>query len=124
VRPAARAYRIVQFVAILFLLASLSGCTVAKEFFTDPTGRITIDRQEFIDTYAVVRVLYRRLHEHVDALCGKGEAPERTCQRLPMLHEEVQQLNVRIEAKIEVPESRIDWATIAKLLATLISLVP
>jgi len=109
---------------VCMLALALSGCTVAKEFFTDPTGRITIERQEFIDFYATTRVLYRRLYEHLDDLCAKGEAPERTCQRLPLLHEQVRELDIRIQAKIEVPESRIDWANVAKLLGALISLVP
>lgn len=111
-------------VAGLALVGSLSGCTIAKEFMTEPTGRVTIDRQEFIDFYATTKVLYRRMYEHVDALCAKGEAPERTCQRLPILHEEIRALDVRIQAKIEVPESRIDWNNVAKLLGVLIGMVP
>jgi hypothetical protein len=124
------------------MLLALSGCTIAKEFATDPTGKITIDRQEFINTYAVITVLYEGWYQFLDAACTAGEFPERLmpspdalsrreklryerlCQRLPSVHEEVRALDVKIKAKIKIPESEIDWATIEKVLGALIGLVP
>jgi hypothetical protein len=42
-------------------LLMFTGCaavhTAGHDLFTNPTGQITIDRQEFIDTFAVVKVL-------------------------------------------------------------------
>ncbi len=104
-------------VAIGLLALALSGCTA----FMQPTGTITIERQEFINTYAVVRVLYTRMREQAQAACERGEID---CQQLVEIDKTVKHLNTSIEAKIAVPESEIDWAVVRSFLGVLIGLAP
>jgi len=88
----------------------LGGCA----FFTKPTGLITIERQQFINTWAVVKVLYARLRERFD-----GPAEE-----LALVDRQARALAVQIDAKIAVPESEIDWAVVKEFLSVLVGLVP
>ena len=104
----------VRLIALALLLA---GCAL----FTQPTGVITIERQQFINTYAVTKVLYTRLRTQAQAACERGEFD---CTELAQVDREVRQLNATIEAKIAVPESEIDWAVVMALLKTLVGLVP
>ena len=121
-----------RLVALLVaVLVGLSGCAATKSLFTNPTGQITIDRQKFINTFAVVKVLYKRMHAQAVASCeqhAKAKTEDMmlawNCQQLPAFHAEVQALAVQIEAKIEVPESEIDWAVVTGMLKALVSLVP
>ena len=99
----------------LFLL--VSGCTI----LTTPTGRITIERQEFINTYAVVKVLYTRLRVQAQLACERGEVD---CDELRRIDIEVRKLNTTIEAKIAVPESEINWAVVKELLGMIVGLIP
>lgn len=101
----------------LAVLLSTSGCVL----LTEPTGRITIDRQEFINTYATVKVLYLRLRSQAQLACERGEVD---CDELRGIDKAAKALNVQIEAKIAVPESEIDWAVVMELLKALVSLVP
>lgn len=106
--------RLLSTLILATVLATTPGCALVHSVFTNPTGRITIDRQEFINTYAVVKVLYQRMRANF-----KGSP-----QELLEIDREARALSVQIEAKIAVPESEIDWAVVAKLLGALISLVP
>lgn len=116
----------------LLLALSLSGCTFVKDIFTNPTGKITIERQEFINSYAVIKVLYKRLYAQALVSCeqhAKGAKAEDmmvawNCEALPGFHAQARALSVQIEAKIEVPESEIDWAVVNGMLKALVSLVP
>ncbi len=101
----------------LTLSFTLAGCST----FMRPTGTITIERQEFINTYAVVRVLYTRMREQAQAACERGEVD---CQQLAEIDKTVKHLNASIEAKIAVPESEIDWGVVRSVLSALIGLAP
>lgn len=119
-------------VALLVVaLVGLSGCAATKSLFTKPTGKITIDRQEFVNTYAVVKVLYRRLYEQARASCeqhAKAKTEDMmlawNCEALPGFHAQARALDVQIQAKLEVAESELDWAVVVGLLKALVSLVP
>jgi len=50
------------------LILTVSGCAAVKGYFTEPTGVITIERQDFLDTWALVTVLAeerRRAYDRV-----------------------------------------------------------
>ena len=107
---------------LLLAVALLTpGCALVHSAFTNPTGTITIERQQFVNTYAVVKVLYTRLRAQAQLACERGEVD---CQELVSVDKQVKALNVQIEAKIAVPESEIDWETVKELLKALVSLVP
>ena len=106
-----------KFLAILLAFTLLSGCALV----TKPTGLITIERQEFINTYAVVKVLYKRMVEDATSRC-EGDA---VClARVADTDSKARALDIQIQAKIEVPESEIDWVVVKDILKTLVSLVP
>lgn len=108
-------------------LPLLAGCGTVHQAFTEPTGKVTLDRQELIDAYATVRVLYGRLRAAGEAHClGRPTTEERgACfTQLHDLDARAKVLNVQIEAKIAVPESRMDWGAVMGLLKVVVSLVP
>lgn len=107
--------------ALVLAAVLLSGCTIASEYFTEPTGRVCVDRQQFIDDYAVLKVLYKMLREDAQARCERGE---RTCDDLPLVDAQAKAISIRVQAKIEVPESELDKAAIKDLIKALISLAP
>jgi hypothetical protein len=105
----------VKILATLLLVVSLTGgCAAVHSVFTNPTGLITIDRQEFVNTYARVKVLYTRLRANFQG----------TPDELREIDRAANALSIQIEAKIAVPESEIDWAVVVKMLEALVSLVP
>lgn len=53
--------RLPSTILVVAALATAPGCAAVHSVFTNPTGQITISRQEFINTYAVVKVLYARM---------------------------------------------------------------
>lgn len=112
------------FIKIAVLAVMLSSCSLAHSVFTNPSGRITIDRQDFINTYAIVKVLYKHMLVNLEELCASSIKPPEQCVQLPLIKQKAHELNLKIEAKIEVPESEIDWGTVKELLSALISLVP
>ena len=130
-RRAARLF----FLAGLVAATALPGCALLKGAFTEPTGVITIERQDFIDTFAVVSVLTEDFFKEADRACevrlyvpgGAREArawPDATCANVPAAKAKAKALGVAIRAKIAVPESRIDWGAVKELLGVLVSLRP
>lgn len=99
---------------VLAACMSLTGCAATKAVFTNPTGNITIERQEFINTYAVVKVLYKQLRANFQG----------TPEELAAIDQRAKALDIQIQAKIEVPESEIDWAVVKEMLSVLVGLVP
>jgi hypothetical protein len=98
----------------------LSGCSLV----TKPTGNITIPRQQFINTHAFLRVLTIDLLAEAKEACRENRWPESNCTRLPKIEEELRALDISIRAKIEVPESEIDWEVVISILKALASLRP
>lgn len=113
--------RAAQAAVLASMILAFPGCALVSDAFTNPTGNITIPRQEFINTYATVKVLYLRMRAHAETLCRKGELD---CDELLKLDQDIKAVAIQIEKKIAVPEAEIDWAMVEKLLGALISLVP
>ena len=109
---------------ILVVTLAVSGCASLKAMFTEPTGVITIPRQDFVDTWALVTVLAQDFFAEADRACAAGAWPPVTCAKLPGAKAQAKALAVAVRAKIAVPESRVDWAAIKELLGVLVSLHP
>ena len=118
-----------KFAVVFGACISLSGCALFKSAFTEPTGVITIERQEFIDTFALVSVLTEDFFKEADRACAHSGTTQRawpaaTCANVPTAKAKAKALGVAIRAKIAVPESRIDWGAVKELLGVLVSLRP
>ena len=106
------------------LMLTVSGCAAVKGYFTEPTGVITIERQDFLDTWALVTVLAEDFFMEADRACAAGAWPAVTCAKLPEAKAQAKALAVAVRAKIAVPESRFDWGAVKELLGILVSLRP
>ena len=106
---------------ILALL--LSGCTIAHDAFTNPTGNITIPRAQFIGTYARARQLYIEIRDRAFAACRAGQLPPQQCGELGALDQEAKRLDFEVKAKLAVPETELDWQMIEKVLGFAVKLV-
>jgi hypothetical protein len=115
--------------AFLLLVATIvillfTGCAGVQTPFTKPTGVITIPRQDFINTYASLKVLTESLVADAERGCSTKVLDAQFCTALPGMIGELKQIDNTIQAKIAVPESEINWDTIAKLIGVLVSLKP
>ncbi len=115
--------------ALVVAVLLLSGCAtgqLAHDTFTNPTGNITVPRQEFINSYAVVKVLWKSLRENAELACTTAPAGKvGPCfDKLHEIDARAKVLAIQIEAKIAVPESEIDWAVVTGILSAIIGLVP
>lgn len=109
----------IQFLAV----AALSGCTTVKETFTNPTGTITIPRQDFIDAYARARELYVVIHAQAVEGCRQRIISEVRCQGIAEVHEQAKQFDFEVRAKIAIPETTLDWQMITKVISFAVKLV-
>lgn len=110
-------------VGLVAVIATV-GCALLKGAFTEPTGVITIERQDFIDTFAIVSVLTEDFFKEADRACAAKAWPAATCANIPTAKAKAKALGVAIRAKIAVPEARIDWGAVKELLGVLVSLRP
>ena len=108
------------------LLVGCGGKNLAKDVFTNPTGHITIPRQDFINSYALIKVLWKDIRHNSELACVRGpEEQVAAClTRLREIDAQAKQLAYQIEAKVAVPESEIDWAVVMGLLKAIVGLVP
>lgn len=112
--------------ALLLAAVLLAGCAL----FTKPTGNITIERQEFINAWAVTKVLYQRLRTQAERYC-RTRPPEEAlrldglnCGELADIDRKAKVIAIQVDAKIAVPESELDYETIKELLGILVGLIP
>ncbi len=121
-------WRTVAVFWLIGLALVLPGCAATKSLFTNPTGLITIERAQFLSTYATIKVLYKRLRAQAAAACVENALPRKLdqidCAELAAIDRKVKALDIQIQAKIEVPESEIDWAVVKDLLGAIVGLVP
>ncbi len=97
----------------LVLALALSGCAVV----TKPTGVITIPRQDFLNAYALAKVIFIRQARQFQAFCEAGLVKEQArCDELAKTREAAKRLDLEVEKKLETPESEIDWAVVLKML--------
>ena len=96
------------------LLASLLlvGCAP----FVRPATNIQFERQKFVNAYARARVLYATVAERMTRMCAQGKIEREECARMASVHEQAKRLDTEIQAKLDTPESEIDWPRVMKLL--------
>ena len=119
---------------LLVLIALLAGCTSedirpgtpvlqAVPFVTKETGQLTIERQEFIDTWASVQVLFDAMLQNEKTGCaGPCRVPAR-CAQIPDVEAQGKVIKLTVEAKIRNPEAKVDWANVAKILGLIAKMV-
>ena len=121
-------WRTVAVFWLIGLALVLPGCAATKSLFTNPTGQITIERAQFLSTYATIKVLYKRLRAQAASVCVENALPRKLdqidCAELAAIDRKVKALDIQIQAKIEVPESEIDWAVVKDILGAIVGLVP
>lgn len=100
------------FGGLLAVAALSAGCGV----LTKPSGAITIERQDFVNAYARVKVLYWRAADIASRACAGGHWAPAECAKAAELHSQAKKLVTEIDAKLAVPESEIDWARIMRIL--------
>lgn len=108
---------------ILALVVLAPGCALTKGAFTEPTGVITEDRQKIVDTYAKVKSIYLMAVDQVARACSVGQLDEEFCLKAANVHKQAQALDLAVQAKLAVPEARLDWAAVASMVALLAGLV-
>jgi len=101
-----------RIVIALMLVPLLAGCALV----TKPADTITIERQQFLQAYARVRVVYDRAADIARRACAAGQWPRAECDKAATLHGQARKIAAEIDAKIAVPDSRMDWERILKLL--------
>jgi hypothetical protein len=108
---------VIRLVALVLLLST--GCALV----TRPSDQISVERQKFINAYARVRVLYSALADGVARECESGRRTREDCAAKAAIHHEAKQLDAEIQAKIDTPESEVDWDRVMKVLELGLSLV-
>ena len=96
----------------------LAGCSL----FTKPATRISVERQQFLNSYARAQILYGTVASRMTDLCRDGKIEREECARMAAVHEQAKALDAEIRAKLGVPESEMDWVRVMKLLELALSL--
>ena len=96
----------------------------AVPFVTKETGRLTIERQEFVDTWASVQVLFDGYVEQNKKLCAQVACRDAVrCALLPDVEAQGKVIKMTVEAKLRNPEATIDWQNVAKILGLIAKMV-
>ena len=98
--------------ALMLAAVMLTGCAL----FTKPTGTITVERQEFVNSYALAKAIYLKAAERVRALCVAELLSPPRCEAAAETAQAAKRLDLEVEAKLLVPESEINWTVILKML--------
>ena len=99
-------------VLLALVLIVATGCGI----LTKPAERISVERQQFLNSYARARVLYATVAERMTRLCAQQRIELAECARMASVHEQAKALDAEIQAKLAVPESEVDWGRIMRLL--------
>lgn len=123
-------------VRALALLAGLglAACTTAElppgqavlpavPFITKETGHLTMERQQFIDTWASAQVLFDGYIAQARTICAGPCADRVRCAQLPDVEAQGKVIKMTVDAKIRNPEATIDWANVAKILGLIAKMV-
>jgi hypothetical protein len=115
-----------RLVPLLLVALLLPGCAALKGWFTTPTGVITVDRQEFLDTWGLVRQLGVEYlaAERVKAACQTPVQDAARCLLIFDAERKAKTLALYIDAKIATPETTVNKEAVAALLAALLALRP
>lgn len=108
-----------KIMSVMLIVLLLAGCSLV----TTPTKKISIDRQEFINNYARVKILYWRAVDIVSRLCAENRMPVEECQKVAEIHREAKAIAIEIDVKIETPESEIDSSKVFRLMELALSLL-
>ena len=106
-------------VSIVLVGLLLAGCAL----FTRPAGTLSVERQKFINAYARARVTYQHLHARIDALCQVERLTKEICAKAAAIDHQAKALDAEIQAKLEMPESEVDWERLMRLLELALGLV-
>jgi len=94
----------------------------AVPILTKASGTITIERQQFIDTWAAVQVIYVAIMREYRVRCQAApRIPQ--CVKVAGIDEQAKEVYLTVEAKIRNPEAEIDWDNVKELLGMLAKLV-
>ena len=106
-------------VLLALVLIVATGCGI----LTKPAERISVERQQFLNSYARARVLYQHLHARIEALCQVDRLNRETCAKAAAIDQQARALDAEIRAKIDTPESEVDWPRVMQLLEFALGLV-
>ncbi len=95
----------------------------AVPFVTKETGRLTIERQEFVNTWAAAQVLFEGYVAQARVQCAGPCADRVRCAQLPDVEAQGKVIYLTVEAKLRNPEAVIDWANVAKILGLIAKMV-
>lgn len=105
-------------IALALVLALVTGCG----FFTKPAETISVERQQFLNSYARAQILYATVAGRMTRLCAAGQIERQECARMAAIHEQAKALDAEIRAKLAVPESEVQWDRIMQLLELALAL--
>src|SRR3990167_850223 len=99
--------------ALIFvlLLTVVSGCAIVRQ-----SDQITVERQKFINAYARARILYAAVAERMTQFCATGRIDAAECGRMAALNQQAKVVDAEIRAKIDTPDTEVDWTLVMKLL--------
>ena len=96
---------------LVLLLTVVSGCAIVRQ-----SDQITVERQKFINAYARARILYAAVAERMARFCEAGRIDAAECGRMAALHQQAKIVDAEIRAKIDTPDTEVDWTLVMKLL--------
>jgi len=116
----------VLFILLLAVLLVSGGCAAAKGWFTTPTGQITVDRQEFLDTWGLVRQLGAAYlaGERAKANCSTPSQDVARCLLVSDAERKAKTVALYIDAKAATPETTVNKEAVQALLAAVLALRP
>lgn len=85
----------------------------ALPFVTKETGKLTVERQQFINVWSSTQVIYLAWMKGERIECAQNAA---CLAALDKIHEEAKAVYLTVEAKLRNPEAELDWENIAKIL--------
>jgi hypothetical protein len=111
-------------IVLALTLAGCAGTAPNVPFLTKQTGKITIDRQEFIDNWSMIQVLWDFFMRTVDKTCAVPAVTDiERCSLVPEIKARGKVFYAGVEAKIRNPERQIDQANVVALLSLLAKFV-
>lgn len=103
--------------ALALVLLAVLGCSATiKNPLVVETGRVTLDRQEFVDAWERTRTIYGRIVPLARERCRTGCLTAKECAAAKAAHEEFKRLDLEAETIIRNPEVRPNWELYRKAL--------
>ncbi len=107
-------------VALSAVLLASAGCAPTfRNPFVVPTGKVTLDRQQFVNTYEALKTIYIRARPIADNLCSQRELSEAQCQAMSESEHQLLLVDLEIQTVLRNPEVVPNWELIGKLVSAL-----